>query len=147
MPEVDALGVGAVLGEFDLDQVFRGAVRAAAHGAAFTAERDDRVGVIDAAAGHVSGFVFDPLKAFRSTRGRDVAECAFANVHEITIAPVRARREERPVVIAVVEENTLRTGREIWRRECRTHDPHQQAAPVDDVSRVMCPSVSLPPAP
>lgn len=62
MFEVDGFRIGAVFGEFDLDEVFGGAVWTATHGSAFAAEGGDCVGVVDSSMVCVFGFVFHALQ-------------------------------------------------------------------------------------
>ena len=63
MFEVDGFRIGAVFGEFDLDQVFGGAVWTATHGSAFAAEGGYCVGVVDPPMICVFGLVFQALQS------------------------------------------------------------------------------------
>lgn len=63
MSEVGGFWIGAVFGEFDLDQVFGGAVWTATHGSAFAAEGGNGVGVVDSPMVCVFGFVFQALQS------------------------------------------------------------------------------------
>lgn len=144
MPEAQTPPVGAVLGQFDLDQVLGRTVGAAAHGAALGAQGRKLVGVVRAAVVDVLGAVLEALKAGRGAGLGDVAQGAFADVHELPVAPVRAHGEVRPVVLARVEEDAHRTGRQVWVREGRAHYPHQQLALVDVVPGLVGPAVPSP---
>lgn len=145
--ELDAVPIGPVLGEFDLDEVLRRALRAAALGPALGAEGDDGVGGVGPRGEGVAETVLDGLIPARFSRFGDVPEGALADVHELAVAPVRAHGEVGPVVVAVVEEEAHRAGGQARVREARADDAHQQVAVVvDEVASVMAPVVGFPAA-
>jgi len=140
-------GGPAVLGELDLDEVLGRTVGAAALGAALGAEADHgaiiRIGGLRAAQ-RVAQPVLEGLIAAAARGLGDVGERALAHVHELAVAPVRAHGEVRPVVVvAVVEEQAHRAGREPRVREARADDAHEQAAVVDEEARVVSPSAAV----
>lgn len=144
MPEAQTPRVGPVLGQLDLDHVLGWTVRAAAHGAALGAQGRELVGVVRAAVVDVLGAVLEALQAGGGPGFWDVAQRALADVHELPVAPVRAGRKVRPVVLARVQEQAHRAGRHVWVCERRAYYPHQQLALVDVVSGVVGPAVPSP---
>lgn len=110
MPEAQTPRVGPVFGQFDLDHVLGRTVRAAAHGAALGAQGRELVGVVRAAMVDILGAVLEALQAAGGAGFWDMAQRALAHVHEFPVAPVRADRKIRPVVVARVEEQAHRAG-------------------------------------
>src|SRR5699024_9605323 len=105
----------------------------------FPAQAGDAVGVVDATSDSVLHFVFHPHERVIIPWLGDVRKGAFANVHQLAVAPVRARGEIRPVVVLRVEESTLGAWRKSGFGEALADYSHQQPPFVNVVSRLMRP--------
>lgn len=101
---------------------------------------------MDAAVYNVLAAMLKPLQTGGLTGLGDVTEGALADVHELAVAPMRAGREVRPIVVARVEEHALRAGRQVRRREAAADDAHEQVPAVDKVPAVVRPTVAAPAA-